>query len=367
MTKDYIGGPYEVDLSELANPELADFDRLLPATGAAALLASGRSAFGVILDHLAIAGAPVLIPDYLCGEILLPRLAERNIDYRFYPVNPDLSVDEDALLALTNQDTAVVVLINYFGLCDLRALAERIRARADGVTIIVDNVQALYDRTGFEIADFLFTSFRKFCGVADGALAWGRNGLHVPVMTEPGFDDNAPYLAAAALRHVFLKNDFPVEREAAVETTYMALFAEASSRVSTEATAISDYSKRQIRRMPLAVYATRRRQNYRALANGLADINEITILTPELADDAVPLVLPTLAPTAHRDRLRAYLRERQIFCPGHWPLSDEQRDNGGPGCRELSARMIGFPIDQRYAPDQLARVTDAVSDYWKAA
>jgi dTDP-4-amino-4,6-dideoxygalactose transaminase len=76
----------------------------------------------------------------------------------------------------------------------------------------------------------------------------------------------------------------------------------------------------------------------------------------------VPLAFPVVVEGGVRDALREFLRQRDLFCPVHWPASDEQSPRS-TGAR-LAATMLSLPVDQRYDAGQLARLVDAVREFF---
>ena len=75
--------------------------------------------------------------------------------------------------------------------------------------------------------------------------------------------------------------------------------------------------------------------------------------------DAVPFCYPFLParPSLHRA-----LWQREIFVPRLWPEIAARPAEGFEWERDLAARLLPLPIDHRYGPGDMARVTGAVMD-----
>ena len=346
-----------------AAPDMQDFEDFFSLDENCFLSYSGRSAFATALDEMIPAGRHVLVPDFICGDVMLPRLRERRIDFKFYPVSEDLGIDRDSLWPALRGNPAAIVLVNYFGLCDWAPLAERIRASFDDILIIADNVQAMYDTSAREWADVTFSSFRKFLSVPDGAITRMRRPVS-PALESP--DNNqalAMHIAAASLRHAFLNHGYTDDDRDRIEKTYLKLFADASRLFPSAPMSMSRFSRFMINKFPLQAYAEQRTANYRYLAARLDGIEPLNVLRPEIADAAVPMALPVLAPDGWRDGLLAELRGQGIFCPVHWPLAFDHANQSGPGCQALARQIFSVPIDQRYDPPSLERVAVSIEAF----
>lgn len=364
--KSYIGGPFDLDLGELASPprhEIEDYFGLGPGDTP---LNSGRAAFCAILRGLDLAGRSILVPDYLCGEVLVPLLESESQAYDFYPVEADLSVDAERLRDAAGDNTGAVLLINYFGLSDHRALAREIRSWNAPPAIVLDEVQALYDfRTDAGTAietEFSFISFRKFLSVPGGAYV-RATGRPLSVEISRSADEGGCYVAAATLRHAFLTGAVDREREGATEAAYLRLFEAAEERVSDEPAGMPFLARELIKRLPLDEFAARRRANYAFLADALGELSGIHAVCPHLPPEAVPMAMPVMVENGRRDALRAHLKERNIFCAVHWPLIPRLRRDAPPGRLELADGIMSLPIDQRYTPTELGRLVEAIQEF----
>ena len=367
--KPYIGGPFELDLGELARPPRQEIEDYFGLGSGDTPLNSGRAAFRAILRALDLAGRSILVPDYLCGEVLIPLLQSESLAYDFYPVEADLSVDAGRLRDVAGDNTGAVLLINYFGLSDLGSLVRGIHSWDGSIAIVLDQAQALYDfRTGTSNAvetDFAFISFRKFLSVPGGAYVRTTDR---PVSAElsGGADEGACYVAAAALRHAFLTGAADCERKGAAETEYMRLFEAAEKRVPDEPAGMPFLSRELIRRLPIEEFAARRRDNYAFLADAVGELSGIHAVCPQLPPVAVPMAMPIMVENGRRDALRAHLKKRDIFCAIHWPLIPQLRRDAPPQRIELADGIMSLPIDQRYTPKELGRLVEGIREFGHA-
>jgi hypothetical protein len=96
-----------------------------------------------------------------------------------------------------------------------------------------------------------------------------------------------------------------------------------------------------------------RRSNALHLIRALADWEAAQPLFPRLPQEVAPfgVVLVFPSPVA-RDWYREKLRRRSIYCPIHWEASA----TASAASRELAARILTIPCDQRYTIDDMRRV-----------
>jgi dTDP-4-amino-4,6-dideoxygalactose transaminase len=321
-----VGGEFEISLEELLAP---GDPRELPA----AAFATGRGALRALAATLE---GPVLLPSYCCASMVSPFAAE-GVEVRFYDVGPRLELGGDALVkAADDEHAAAIVFVDYFGFPPRPEDEAALRSLRDRCVVVEDRSHGAPDAA--PIGTDVVASLRKHLPLPDGATWAGPRAVQPPAGDRRFARVRA---LAQALRHEFVAGGDP-----ALEPAYLALFAAAEDVADTTA-AISDVSLRLLGRFDLAAAADRRRRNFGLLLERFDDrLGEP--LFPELPGGVSPLVFPFVVRGKRRDALRAALRERGVFCPVHWPLPAEVDRTRHPASAELSATILGVPIDHRY-------------------
>jgi hypothetical protein len=208
-------------------------------------------------------------------------------------------------------------------------------------------------------------SLRKIAPLPDGGLVFARDEpIVVPPLARGDNRAAGLRLTGLLLRHLLGTADEPT----GAEEMSLALLAAAERQLDQDAagSAMSNLARRILGATDLAEALARRRVNFRRLAEAFRDEPRLAVigqpLFSALPDGVSPLTFPLRVAAGARDRLRAALRQRRVFCPVHWPLPDDAAA-ADPGARRLSQDMLGLPLDQRYRPDDmddlLARVIDA--------
>lgn len=301
--------------------------------------ASGRAALYQILKYLkAEKGVGrVLLPDYLCGSVLVPVKA-LELEYEFYPIDEHLELEALRFRELYRTGTTVL-LINYFGLKDLSSQIRVIREIDEHAIIIEDDVQAYYEfKKPLADVDFKFTSLRKTFAVPDGGLV--KTNYVLPKAENP--NTFGQYKAAAALLKSMREGNFN-------DQIYLEMFEKGESLIDSELKsgmsllAAKLYDAQEEERVKI-----RRLNNAQYLVGKLEKMG-IKQLLP-LTDDHVPLFIPVILQS--RDEVRKAMFKEEIFCPVHWPLEGMDLKRG----KVMAETELSLIVDQRYGRNDMDKI-----------
>lgn len=142
---------------------------------------NARTAFKALLKELKIASSQkVLLPAYIGwspneGSGVFDPIKELEINYDFYRMNSDLSIDvEDIDKKISGGNFSLVVLIHYFGYPDIKIAEIAAIARNNGVFILEDEAHAMYSDLLSGICgrygDAAILSLHKMLPVCSGGL-----------------------------------------------------------------------------------------------------------------------------------------------------------------------------------------------------
>ena len=342
-----IGGEFELSASSLGPADrLADLTHGLAGTWTA----SGRAALALVLQDLQTKGVRhVHLPSYLCESVLLPVQA-LGLEYSFYPVDTHLTAYPDP------PPGSAVILIHYFGW--LNPVTAELRAEAGHSSYLIeDSSQALLSDWSVspDGARFVFFSPRKFGPAPLG----GWCNIHVELDEPPSEVEALAWrsLAARLARGAYLAEpDAPVDP--VVEAFYLEAFGAVETFLNTHPTsaAVPQIALNIIAGLDWNDIAARRRTNWQCLNELLSE--HVGALMPALPADVVPLGY--VVRLRDRDRVRAALAAKRIFCPVHWPLPVEVSAQRFPDAASLAKTCLTLPIDQRYDLDDMVRMADAL-------
>lgn len=331
-----IGGEFSI-LEKTLNKKNQDKKSDFP-------FSSGRCALFAILNDLGyvIGKRGVLLPNYLC-ESITNTIRDAGWTYSFYNINEYLHIDFTSLINFKKYD--VIVLINYFGMIKLDDDIKRIKALRPEMVIIEDDVQAYYEINN-SIADYSFTSLRKWFPCPDGAEIKTARGLIRK--TELQENNWAQYkLAGNILKNYSDYVDDSIalallnKGEEVLDTEYLSPCSEATRSIVTS--------------LDLNEIACKRKKNAKILHKELLEMN-----IPHLySESSVPLFIPIFI--ENRDELRRAFFAEQIFVPKHWPrISDELN-----GMNPLYDTELSLICDQRYGAEDMLKQISVIKNFFK--
>lgn len=317
-------------------------------TGELTFLNGGKACLILICDYLLEQGIKkILLPSYLCPTIL-NTLEKCGLDYGFYQVHPDLSIDLKDL-TLKSRDYRAVYFINYFGFPQAPVELSFLHNLQSGGTLLVeDNAQSGFNST--TSGDFVFNSMRKLCAYDGGYLSTrfdmqpyiekrtGPRNQRLPLIRE-----YRSRLSAYLFQGKGDRDELNLLYERAEE------FYESDMLVEGDAD-----ERRHIEHLDWSGIKEKRRENYRYLMNLISDLPQITPLYPTLPEDVMPLGLPVYVNGLARDQLFDELGEAGIGLTIHWDaISRDMRLSSNADALDMSSRMLTLVIDQRFSHKQL--------------
>jgi len=242
----------------------------------------------------------ILLPDFFCGVIEDVLLGE-NVEYDFYHVSNDLTIDKDTV---QGKEYDVFYVINYFGIVHDLSLLE-----LDDKIIIEDNVFLNdFDNSKNYNNWFGFNSFRKISSLSDGSMI--RTNLSVKesliechdasFVTEKQSAKNAKYEY--------------IENNTGSEEGYLSLFDGAESKLNdqTQIFKMSNASLFNMSKLNSDSNQKIAKQRYEFMCS---EFNNFC--TDKIPDyySFFPMRVK------NRNNLKSNLSDAGIYLPVHWPYS----------------------------------------------
>lgn len=303
--------------------ELPDYDNFpYPEGACCAYVSSGRAALECLLRQMP-RPARLRVPRFICDTVLQAP-EHLGIPVSRYGITEQLCPELSEIA-----DNELVLLVNYFGLCDdaVAKAAAQLPGRC-----VVDATTALYSPPLPGVPTFY--SPRKFCGVADGGIACAPFPLqHLP-----------DTVATDTARSLCLLERLDKGASAALPASE-----QAEQALDAPPRRMSRLSRRLLRSIDFAAAATRRLENYATLHHALRHINRLQLPdTPLHAPMCYPLVcgIPGLRDT---------LIDAGIALPLYWPEVIEASPAHAPE-NTIARRLLPLPLDQRYTKTNMNRL-----------
>ncbi len=337
----FVGGEFYEDSTWVT-------DTPAPPMKDAIFLNGGRACLHVIATYLSANNIrQILLPSYLCPSIL-DVFDQYSINYSFYQINEDFSIDRNDLLAkVTSQQ--VIYFINYFGFQQPQEVLEVLRwIQASGKLLIEDNAQAGF--TNNRLGDVCFNSVRKFCSCDGGYLATRKINM-TPFISQKARENNRLPLIRQYRNQL---RSYLFEGRGNREDLDD-LFYKAEQFYEQDCVILGDaVEQNNIEKLDWQAIKAVRRRNYAYLLGQIIDLPGITPVFPTLQADIMPMGLPVYVSGMSRDHLAAQLAEESISLTIHWDaLLSDPRIHKNPGVLSKAARILTLPVDQYTSKSQL--------------
>lgn len=320
---------------------------------------SGRTALDFIIRDV-MAQKPfknVYIPSYCCHTMIEPFL-KNGVDVIFYDVlindNGGLKFDIDI-----NMECDAIYVMQYFGYIDsqVETVAEIFNNR--GITVIEDITHSAFCKLPrSKYADYVFGSYRKWTGLASGAVVKKIKGnflIDLPSKT------NEKYFLmrrkAALLKREYIAKGFVDPKK-----TFLNDFERAEEYLSDcyQNYLIDNESFENFKYLDTDKIINQRRNNALAIIDNLSNLNYIKPIF-SLKENDVPLFVPVLLDVDVRDDFNNYLKKNNIFCPTHWPLS--KLHNISLKSKAIYLRILSLVCDQRYGEEEMRYLFNVLRDF----
>jgi hypothetical protein len=309
---------------------------------------TGRSALRLaLLDWVRARSsqAVIWVPSYVCPSVGAA-IAGAGLAASIYPDRPGLRTWSAPPTPVAED---MVVVMHYFGLIN-RAACGWLDSRPNREWgLLEDCVQAPYSAGAGVRGDYAIASLRKWWPAPDGAVVCSRQPIAVPGLSPPDEHYVSQRLSAKLLggNHGY-------------GARYLKWIEESEHLLAhAEPRQVSWISRHLLASVDPQSAAAARRDNWSVLLEGLGTVERIRPVFDALAAGEVPLGFPVLVGEGLRDGLRAFLLDRQVFCPIHWKLTDAPF----PADRALADQMLTIPLDQRYGAGDMQVVLSHIREF----
>lgn len=323
-------------------------------------LLSGRTALDYIIRDIKATKqfAVIGMPSYCCESMIEPFL-RNGVNVELYDV--ELNDGGSKLYYNPSSSSDAVLLLDYFGYTNPELLRLAEQAKAAGKTVIYDGTHKLKGNPAVEaIADYAFCSHRKWfysnaASVTKNTGRWNldsttllRNTRYENLRNEAaGFKQK--YINGALVdKHDFLSRF--TEAEELLDSDYVGYAAEPES-------------VDRLQSMDIASLAEKRRRNAQRLIAGLASaaLPWLSVPIKTVKPDDCPLFVPVLVKPTLRTKVRQKLIDYSIYCPVHWPLSEQHYQCGiEQHDQSLYKSELSLVCDQRYELSDMDRVVETL-------
>lgn len=356
MTYSEIGSYFWLDGKEKVNGNAFGSLPCLPSVSDASFTFSGRNAIDIalhdILKNRKIQKA--YVPSYSCIS-MLQAFIDREIPFEFYDVKYAEGKFVYDMPAVENG--AVVLIMSYFGMDVEKAHALITALHKQGAIVIEDITHSLLrDKNACSDSDYVVASLRKWFAIPTGGWLGKVKGI---LYDKPDIDSN--HAVEEKISGMKEKYDYLTGRIASKENFLLTQAKFDNDLIHVDRMLkIDDLSLNILKNTDVKKVINQRRLNAEALLNGLADLDGKICDIPKInLTSDVPLFVPVFLDTEKRNSLRAYLINKGIYCPVHWP-----EVAGAPS--EIKERELSLICDQRYSEADMYEIVDCIRSWVKS-
>lgn len=316
---------------------------------------SGRTAISGILKDLKFTKEikSAYLPNYLCDSMLDP-FRKLGMTVHFYNVDfveGDFSISFDY-----NIKVDVILVMHYFGL-NTKGYNELIDFYSrENTCIIEDSTHSWFSKNNYsKKSDYIFCSFRKWTGLACGAIALKLKSKFKYIENEYV---NYEYISIRE-KAFKLKNQY-INGLKGSDKSYLKLFELAEKQLEKNyylSGVPIEYFDR-INKLNYNFIKTRRRENVKYLIDELSSISGLII--PNCNSSNILLFIPVFVLNNLRDKLRTFLIKRNIYLPIHWPKIDDL----DIGSDYIYENILSIVCDQRYYVNDLAYMIEMIKEFF---
>ena len=329
----------------------------LPADNNAYFL-SGRTALNAIVEDAinTFSITSALLPSYCCDSMITPFL-RHNISVRFY----DVMVLESGLLKATlpsPQKDELLYVMKYFGDSSLFIDSSRWQVTLEDLTHIAFNKNYSSGCT------YTYTSFRKWFAVDGIATAYKNDS---PLLFQKSTNNNTNNTYQTLRNNGFNQKKKYMSGEAIEKSIFLNMFSEAEEILD------EDYENFQASQDAIIALKgalenkseiiSKRRTNALTLIKGLKSIPQITVFCKFESVDSCPLFVPICVDASIRNSLRKHLIDNDIYCPVHWPLTDEH-EGISDEARSIYNQELSLICDQRYDDKDMQKIIETIKNFF---
>ncbi|MFC4557938.1 hypothetical protein ACFO3D_06920 [Virgibacillus kekensis] len=316
--------------------------------GDSILTSSGRGAISLLLQQVAPYNKSVLLPAYICDSVLLPFIEDGYTCY-FYEVDEKLSPIIESIEVYEN--IGVFLHMGYYGFQTNFNLLSVLQYFQRQSTIIIEDVtHTLFSHFyRYKENDFYVGSIRKWFGVPSGGfLASPKKNLKRPEFT----NDEISGLRTAALVN---KANYMKTNDESLKSLFLNQFSDAEILLDKDLNpySIDSLSMKLINSLDGYELVSRRRENFRALLEGLNSVSYLETQFKHLAKYECPMFYPVIIKEKRND-VRKKLIDERIYCPVHWPIPDQIKETNLN--LDIYNTILSIPCDQRYGLDEMERI-----------
>lgn len=294
---------------------------------------SGRSSLRLFLRSGENAHKKYLLPDFFC-EVIEKVFIEESIDYTFYKILDDLTIDIESI---QDKEYDVFYVINYFGM-----YVDVSNVELEEKILLEDNV-FMYDFSNRTNAKkwYAFNSFRKITVLADGSLVKTNLDIDEPLILNGVSKFSTVKQHAKDIKYQYIHNNQYTEVE------YLREFSEGEKLLDNEQN-IHQMSSSSIEK----IFSIKTNEEHKVSKQRF---EFLLSLFSEKSIFIEPLYYSFfILKVENRDEFRKKMMNKNIFLAIHWPKSSQNN--------VLYKHIISIPLFSNYTDNEFNYLVKSIKD-----
>ncbi len=310
----------------------------------------GRHALVALLQSLPQGSRRLWVPSYFCFDVA--EYWRSFLEVATYSDDPRRAEPDWSTLRPARGD--IVVAVNFFGVRS--GDAWRVWHQHNPFLLVEDHSHDPVSGWALQSnAEYAFASLRKTLPVPDGAILWSPRGLSLPTSGTGEGSTSALKLAAMLWKREYLDGGSTPDAKLIFRA-----WQQAGERAfdKSQVSHATSFSQQYLSFGAPAKWRERRAANARRLLSRLRNKTGFRPIFSAWPQEAAPLgAVFEFESLTQRDATRQRLQEHRIYCPVHWPATA----GCDPAARDLAARLLTIPTDQRYGARDMEKIAAIVT------
>jgi len=319
------------------------------------LLGTGRYALKLIIDwgRRKYNWKRIWLPSYFCPEVI-DSIITTGIKTEFYyddPIN-GFNIYEN------NYEIGDVILVN--NLFGLRSQPLYNSLKRSYIQIIEDHSHDPWSDWSLNSeADWCFASLRKSLPISDGAILWSPKGHQMPPW--PQLSSNHYQASLEKFIGMVLKTNY-LQGMSVDKEYYRDFLINGERRIGTsESSDITDFSKKQLSKIPIDFIREKKNQNRAILINQIRNLKIFQILESSQSPNSCPFsVILYFNTTRIKEFFFNSLLENKIYPAILWPIKEGLSKQIPSSNIDFSNKMFSLHCDYRYNAEDMSRISENI-------
>jgi dTDP-4-amino-4,6-dideoxygalactose transaminase len=302
----------------------------------------------------------VLLPAYTCQTVIDP-FKQLGWSIFFYPIDKNLKIDTQALLAISNRIIPDIVIAHpYYGMEFDSAECYAIKQlKENGAIIVVDNTQCIFSKERLSFVDYYVGSYRKWFGCPDGAFLEDNDNHNLFQPKE--VDENGAFVQKQT-DAMFLRGEYFNNSNETIKQISIRLNKEAVSEISGKIRPhkMAHISKFMLAEENVEFNISQRFSNYRLLFEKLEGNSKCIPICENLYRlTTAPLYFPVYV--NDRIGIQKKLAQQHIYAPILWPVGTKDVLINS-NIEYIFEHLLAIPCDQRYGIEDMEKIISVFND-----